>query len=38
MVPSSPGEKVKHEQKPSDEVMRRVRPSVDLWTVSKLET
>jgi hypothetical protein len=28
--PSSEGEKVRVEQKPSEEVMRRVRPSLDL--------
>lgn len=30
--PSSPGGKVRHEQNPSDDVMRRVLPSVDLFT------
>jgi hypothetical protein len=30
MAPSSPGANVKQEQKPSDEVMSSVRPSVDL--------
>lgn len=29
--PSSEGEKVRVEQKPSEEVMSRVRPSLDLY-------
>lgn len=34
--PNSPGEKARHEQNPSDEDIRRVSPSVDLYRVREL--
>jgi len=34
ICPSSPGAKVRVEQKPSEDVMRSVRPSVDLLMIS----